>query len=136
MLWKNCMLLICSVFLSFVIYDSIRLHLDVQIILFWRHFKIKRPLMVIIFSENSSCSFVVSLRHFAYLETWPSIILLSPWCFSSSVTNCPLICENFRVTWAYNAFFKNPILASVLFKFIVNQYNLLQYSATRFGRLI
>ena len=136
MLWKNCMLLICSVFLYFVIYDSIRLRLDVQIILFWRHFKIKRPMMVIIFPETSSCFFVVSLRHFAYLETWLSIILLSPWCFSSSVTNCLLICGNFGVTWAYNAFFKNLILASVLFKFIVNQYNLLQYSATRFGRLI
>ena len=113
-----------SNFLFFVINESIRLHLDVQIILFRRHLKIKRPVMVINFPEISWCSFVISLGHFACLETWRSINIVSAWCFSSLLTNCPLICANFSVTYAYNAFFINPMLAAVLCNIIANQYNL------------
>ena len=114
-----------SNFLFFVINESIRLCLDFQMILFRRHLKIKTPVIVINFLEILWCSFVISLRHFTCLETWLSINLLSAWCFSSSLTNCLLICTNFGVTCAYKAFFINPMLATVLCNFIVNQYNYL-----------
>ena len=114
-----------SNFLFFVINESIRLRLDFQIILFRRHLKVKNPVMVISFPEISWCFFVISLRRFVCLETWLSINLLSAWCFSSSLTNCPLICTNFGVTCAYNTFFINLMLVPVLCNFIVNQYNLL-----------
>ena len=114
-----------SNFLFFVINESIHLCLDFQMILFRRHLKIKTPVIVINFLEILWCSFVISLRHFTCLETWLSINLLSAWCFSSSLTNCPLICANFGVTCAYKAFFINPMLAAVLCNFIVNQYNYL-----------
>ena len=113
-----------SNFLFFVINESIRLHLDFQLILCRRHLKIKLPVMVINFLEISWCSFVISLRHFACLKTWLNINLLSAWCFSSSVTNCPLICANGGVACAYNAFSLNPMLAPVLCNFILNQYDL------------
>ena len=114
-----------SNFLFFVINESIHLHLDFQLILFRRHLKIKLPVMVINFPDILWCSFVISLRHFACLETWLDINLLSAWCFSSSLTNCPLICANCGVRCVYNAFFLNSMLAPVLCNFILNQYNLL-----------
>ena len=92
------MLLICQVSCFFLINESIRLRLYVQILSLRRYLKIKRPVMVINFLEILWRSFVVSLRHFAYLQTWLSINLLSALCFSSSLTKLPF---NLRKFW-YN----------------------------------